>query len=102
MTGLWKPDREYLGEYLKGLEEDIADSEWDIRNATGRRSKQRFEETYEGFPALSKKAYQEFTNNWPCMNDLPELKRPLYQECEDPEMDIFRIMARLRNSGRYP
>ena len=83
MMGTWKLDQEDLQEEYELLEEDITDSEWVIRNATGRKSKLKFHQTFGEDPWLSKDQYDDFISTWPHMDDLSKRERPHYNRIGD-------------------
>ena len=76
MMGRWVMNQEELMEEHELFEEDITDSGWGLRNATGRKSKLKLEQFYGKNPLLTIGQYLAFVEKWPHMDDLPERERP--------------------------
>ena len=94
MTGLLNLNRAFLEFTFEVMEADYTDNEPEIRMATGRKSKQRFERIYPFYPVLPIDEYQAFTKQWPCLSDLPRLEHPVYQRRELGQMDHIAILSR--------
>lgn len=75
-----KLGQQCLEEHHEFLEEDITDSEWVMQNATGRKSKLRFQETYGEDPTLSLGECRAVVKKLPHMNDLGGSTEPEYSD----------------------
>ena len=90
MMGLWGMDQETVEETYELLEDDITSSEWVIQNATGRKSKLKFQKLYGENPRLPREEYYAFTEKWPHMDDLSKCERPAYKLYDyDSDLDYW-------------